>query len=214
MKRKGFTLIESMIVIFIIGLLSVIATIGYGHASRQKKLEKAIQRVDNRIDYMRGAALFGEEVEDEYPCGYGVALEKGGSEVISISTDGISRLDILSQGESCDEGLSDEAVDLKENNLGDENVSSLGSIKIEKIEESNGSDVKCLSLIYSAPRGSSYYCISDGVSCPPASCFLDVFSVDLEPEYFKVTASLNEGGISGLKEFKILPSGNIEEILE
>jgi general secretion pathway protein H len=52
----GFTLIEIMIVVFIIGLVSAIAVVTFGGNSRDTELDKEAERLDALIDYAREQA--------------------------------------------------------------------------------------------------------------------------------------------------------------
>jgi general secretion pathway protein H len=52
----GFTLIEIMIVVFIIGLISAAAVITFGGESRDTELDKEAERLDALLDYAREQA--------------------------------------------------------------------------------------------------------------------------------------------------------------
>ena len=52
----GFTLIEIMIVVFIIGLISAAAVITFGGESRDTELDKEAERLDALLDYVREQA--------------------------------------------------------------------------------------------------------------------------------------------------------------
>jgi general secretion pathway protein H len=53
---SGFTLIEIMIVVFIIGLISAIAVVSFSGDSRDTELDKEAERLDALIDYAREQA--------------------------------------------------------------------------------------------------------------------------------------------------------------
>ena len=52
----GFTLIEIMIVVFIIGLVTAIAVVTFGGDSRDTELDKEAERLDALLDYAREQA--------------------------------------------------------------------------------------------------------------------------------------------------------------
>ena len=55
-RSHGFTLIELMIVVFIIGLVSAAAVLIFGGNRRDTELEKEAQRLDTLFDYVREQA--------------------------------------------------------------------------------------------------------------------------------------------------------------
>jgi general secretion pathway protein H len=55
-QAAGFTLIEIMIVVFIIGLITAAAVITFGGDRRDTELDKEAQRLDALFDYVREQA--------------------------------------------------------------------------------------------------------------------------------------------------------------
>ena len=55
-RSVGFTLVEIMIVVFIIGLVSAAAVITFGGQSRDSELDKEAERLDALLDYVREQA--------------------------------------------------------------------------------------------------------------------------------------------------------------
>ena len=55
-RRAGFTLIEIMVVVFIIGLVTAAAVITFGGDRRYSELDKEAQRLDALFDYVREQA--------------------------------------------------------------------------------------------------------------------------------------------------------------
>lgn len=55
-NSSGFTLVEIMIVVFIIGLISAAAVITFGGQSRDTELDKEAERLDALLDYAREQA--------------------------------------------------------------------------------------------------------------------------------------------------------------
>ena len=55
-RSAGFTLVEIMIVVFIIGLITAAAVITFGGEQRDTELDREAQRLDALIDYVREQA--------------------------------------------------------------------------------------------------------------------------------------------------------------
>jgi general secretion pathway protein H len=55
-RSTGFTLIEIMIVVFIVGLITAAAVISFGGDSRDTELDKEAERLDALLDYAREQA--------------------------------------------------------------------------------------------------------------------------------------------------------------
>jgi prepilin-type N-terminal cleavage/methylation domain-containing protein len=70
-KNSGFTLIEMMIVMAIIGILSATGFMGYQSAKRNAALRAAQREVATVIRLAQGYALQGKTQGDITPCGYG-----------------------------------------------------------------------------------------------------------------------------------------------
>ena len=225
-QRQGFTLIESMIVLFIIGLLSFIGAIGFGKVNRQKMVQQAAYRISTDISASRDYSVFGKQVSGKYPCGYGVSLKKGGGEIKNVYTSGsgLDRVSTMEQDKTCDELIDNKEVELRESPVDDPNNFSLGKTEIDQTQlYQKGAPVSanegygCLVLLYSAPRGKMFYCTGSASSCPPAKCTFQIFSesgLNNKSDYFSAVITLTEGANAEKSYLKIYPSGNSETITE
>jgi len=221
-KNNGFTLIEAMVVLFIIGLLTLIAGIGYGKANRQKMVEQAAGRIKTELDHTRDYAIFGQAVGDGFPCGYGVAVGKGKNEIKDIFTSAadLDRSAASDADKTCDELINGKEVTLS--NISSEQLllSQGGIAKIKQSDRffraSSEININCFVVLFSAPRGQSYYCESTGSSCPPSSCSFAIFSEDSSSSnpknshYFYSTLTVTESILSSEGYLKMYPSGNTE----
>jgi len=208
-QNLGFTLIEAMVVVFIIGLFSLIAALGYGTATRQKILDQAGRKISSALDRARNYSIFGQKVGedagDKYPCGYGISIENGKSRIEKIYTSW-DRLNAINTDTTCDEVIkSGSGNNIQFENTGDDSGSDLEGVMVEKITNSSGADVNCLTVLFSVPRGMSYYC----TTCPPKNCSaLQTFS----EEIFTSTLKINQEGSSSENKayVKVYPNGNVE----
>lgn len=74
-KNKGFTLVELLIVIFIIGLLSAILVVNIRKGEKQYQLQLAAQEIAQNIRKAQDMALTSFRYEGEVPYNYGVFFE-------------------------------------------------------------------------------------------------------------------------------------------
>ncbi len=180
-KESAFTLIEAMVVLFIVGLLSMTAALGYGQMSRDKAMEQASQRVGQQLSQARDYAVFGKEILKDpsntnssfFPCGYGVTFSTGnvsgndnGSDLSLLYSSDKDRIGTMDSNQSCDEAIiNGGATNLAENTVDEADyVSSstdklvhLKNVKVESIEDNLGNKtIGCLTVLFSAPRGGSY----------------------------------------------------------
>jgi len=215
-KNKGFTLIESMIVVVIIGFLTAISTFGFTQAERQKKLEKAAQRVGNNLDYVRNASFFGEKIGEQFPCGYGLSIGVDNQKIDTFGTVGLDKLERLNANESCDTAF-EEKVTIEKKDFKTADTKSLEEVRIQSIKKEGTIDVNCVHFIFSSPRGNSYYAEDASLGCDSNSRDLNfnIFTTDANPEYFEVTFSLEKGfGDPQTKVVRIHPSGNLEDVVD
>lgn len=194
-KDQGFTLIESMLVLFIIGLLSAIAGIGYGVANRHKMVELASKKITSGLDATRDYAIFGQEINGKYPCGYGIALGRNQNAVQAVYTSGTVMIDgenvsvdregALGKDLTCDELISSAQNGGQLISLA--TTDTLDSLSFDKVKIGNinqvfnnspGANQGCLVVLFSAPRGLPYYFNDTSNDCPPAgaSTRLQLFS--------------------------------------
>jgi prepilin-type N-terminal cleavage/methylation domain-containing protein len=182
-KIKGFTLIESMIVLFIISLLSTVSGIGYGIANRSKKIEQAGRKINTEIDATRNYAVFGQEVNGKFPCGYGIILNKNQANKIgiiytsgSITYEGqtveLTREGAMEKDFTCDQLINSALNDNQAINFsssGNDNFSSSDNTlvvsSLSHIIADSEDTVKCFAVLFSAPRGAAYY-FADSANCP------------------------------------------------
>lgn len=78
--RGGFTLIEMLIVIVIIGLLAMIAVSSFGSARKQARLDIALETIMSTMKEQQGKAKTGRQVVDDSTGGqmlcYGLVFQK------------------------------------------------------------------------------------------------------------------------------------------
>jgi len=184
-NSQAFTLVESLVVLAVIGLITAVAALGFGEATRQKMLENASRKIQGQLSKARDLSIFGEEVTIDnitmYPCGYGVILKKGSEDgdsgaIIPVYTNNNDRIFTVDQNTTCDEEFlarnpekpSSNQVSLKinsniDNELLDLNKeqSAIKEIKIKTPEEVNVGGGQCAAFLFSSPRGGAYYAILD-----------------------------------------------------
>lgn len=222
--NSGFTIIESMVVLFIIAVLTGIAAIGFSKANQNKLAEQASRRASIETGRVRNDSFSGLKINDIYPCGYAISFKKGEQSPNELflsytSSSDLNRLRTISENLLCDEKIKDQDVLLSNMSVDYSDDLKLGNVYIEeasKFEENVNvnENIDCLTLLFSAPRGGSYYCTSSSNNCPPSQCHFNVFTEINSPksDYFQLIVSTQRsftGGISK-KLLKIYPSGNVE----
>lgn len=215
-NKKGFTLIEAIIVIFIIGLLSFIGAIGFGKVNRQKKVQRASDRINTEVGNNRDYSLFGRETNNKYPCGYGVAIRKDQQEIKEFYTSGadLDRGGALASNKTCDELIENKNIELGVSSGIDPARTSLDGVNVQAIDQIIGSKVSqeasCFMIMFSAPRGKSYYSLSNSGSCPPTNAVFEPFSEvgSLNSNFFLATLIYREGSNTALSCLNLYPSGN------
>lgn len=240
-NKKAFTLIESMVVLFIIGLLSAVAGIGYGIANRSKKIEQAGRKITSELDATRDYAEFGQEVDGKFPCGYGVALSKGQRLVQGVYTKGtvnvngtdveLSREGAMEEDLTCDELIdsarnSNQGIGLAVIPTNGSDDLSFSSVTIENLNhvENNvsGGSLGCVVVLFSVPRSAPYYYSDSSPNCPleNGSAKFNLFTENIsgagpkDSNYFLTTLNISEGLSSSTGRHKTLPSGNGELVQE
>lgn len=223
MKNKAFTLIESMIVIFIIGMLTAIGAIGFGKVTSQKILQQATNRTSDSVKTNRDYSVFGKIISSQYPCGYGLALQQNAGQIKEVYTSGsgIDRVSAMENDKSCDELVDGAEVDLGVSSETDPANLTLGKAVVEgmhRIENGQVADAgdgpKCLVLLFSAPRGKAYSCTSSGDTCPPSKCTFEPFSEGqtADSNLLMVSMKLLEGNATDRSCLTLFPSGNSQVV--
>ncbi len=219
-QNQGFTIIESVVVLFIIGLLTVTASIGFSRANREKIVDQASRKVNAELGKLRDSSFLGQKVNEIFPCGYAISLQKDAVNdnktfgLLYTSGEKMDRLSVIDEDKICDEKINNISVSLGHiPNVPSADV-NLGRARISKIDGSKlglSNDLSCLTILFSAPRQGSYYC-TDGGSCPPSSCTFKPFSGD--NKYFDITFSNTDGVTDpAIKVLRISPSGNTSTLV-
>lgn len=204
--------------LFIIGLITTLAALGFSKANRQKQLDSAARVVKSAISNARDYALFGQEVEGKYPCGFGVVLNKDSGESSGIKTvyvQNADRIEVMETDNTCDDKVKGSSVKLAVMD-GQEEQEWADSVLLTGIKNISGGAESCSIILFSAPRSGSYYCSCD--ACPPTgdtNCACSVFSDDsgeLNEKYFQTEFEIVEGILSDTLSQKIYASGNTEEV--
>jgi len=219
---QGFTLLEAMVVLFIIGLLSLTVAIGYGKASRQKMIEQSSGKISAELTAARDYSVFGQKIGESYPCGYGVAIGKDKNKIEGIYTSGdnMDRVGAADQNKTCDELIDKQQIALSAMPTDDQKSLSLEKASVARIDQVNSNiisdpDLGCLVVLFSAPRGMVYYCSGSGSSCPPNSCTFNVLAENSSlGDYFLTTLFVKEGFSQTKGYVKTYPSGNSEFLAE
>lgn len=234
--NKGFTLIESMIVLFIIGVLSAVGAIGFGKVGRQKMVQQASNRIGTEISNARDYSIFGKQVNEKYPCGYGIAIKRMEPDVnnedkkiwnVYTSGDRVNRVETMADNKTCDELIDNKEVDLGESPVDDPNNLSLKPALTNESQkyQKSGSNIipigpangyGCLVVLFSAPRGKMFYCSGSGSACPPNKCVFQPFSESdlIYSDFFQISVLLTEGNNNEKGYLRVYPSGNSDFVTE
>jgi len=218
MKNKAFTLIEAMVVLFIIGMLTVIGALGYGKVTRQQMLQQATGRASDDVRANRDYSVFGKVIDSKYPCGYGVALQQGANQIKEVYTSGsgVDRVSAMEADKSCDELVDGVQVDLGVSSEADPASLALDKATIEEMHRiengqvaDGGSGPKCLVLLFSAPRGKAWFCTSSGSVCPPNKCSFGAFleGQTADSNLLMLSLKLSEGSVTDRSCLSFYPSG-------
>ena len=74
-KNAGFTLVETLVVVFIIGLLSTILIVNWRQNEKQYQLQMAAQEIVQNIRKVQGMALNGSRYNNQIPFNYGLDFD-------------------------------------------------------------------------------------------------------------------------------------------
>lgn len=217
-QNRGFTIIESVIVLFIIGVLTITASIGFGRANREKKVDRASRKVSSALNRMRDSSYLGQEINQKFPCGYAVSLAKDQKNFQVKYTNELDRIGLIDSDEICDEKIINKNVALagigeiySPNDLELEvpiSPDATTSTTISDIIDSKGNSINCLTILFSAPRQGSYYS-SDCVNSPKFVSLTD----STDPKFFDVTFKTSDGMLEASKQIRLFPSGNTSTLV-
>lgn len=219
-EKKAFTLIESMVVLFIIGLLAAIGAIGFGKVNRAKMLQLASSRIGFGVGQARNYSIYGKDIgSNVYPCGYGIYIKKGDSNFKIVYTNALNRVDAMNQDKTCNELIDNKNVTLGELTVDDSSDLSLGNVSVDYLNGIVPPEDDCAVILFSAPRGGAYYCSGKGSGeCPssPSECVFKVFNDgnDSTPNKVDTKLKISEGINTDSASLEIYSSGNTELIQE
>lgn len=81
-KKRGFTLIELIVSISIIGLVTTLSVANYRRGSNSGELTMAIQDVVSEVRKVQGYTMALKEHNDTFPDGWGIVFQKDSSEIV------------------------------------------------------------------------------------------------------------------------------------
>jgi type II secretory pathway pseudopilin PulG len=219
-KSEGFTIIESVIVLFIIGLLTVTASVGFSRANREKIADQSSRKMSAELGKLRDSSFLGQKVNDIFPCGYALSIKKDDVNddksfwLAYTSGSRMDRLSVIDDDKICDEKIKDLSIELSSVPGTSPLDVSLGKARISNIDGSTlglSNNLSCLTLLFSAPRQGSYYSTDCAASLPANFTFKE-FSGD--NKYFEVTfIATDRFALPATKILRISPSGNTSVVI-
>jgi len=144
-KRKAFTLLEMLIVVFIIGFLATLTLISFNSIRKTAQLNLAIDSVNNIFNSTRNGARYGkEEIENKSSC-WGLWIKKDESRQTQIR----QFTSKYNKGnDSCE--IEKEPTEFKNNNLFKEEKIELKSIT--KKEGNKETETEELVIMFKPPK--------------------------------------------------------------
>ncbi len=221
-KEKAFTIMEVVIVLFLIATLSTISALGFSKASRQKKIDEAGRTIRSGLGLVRDYALFGQTVSttggDIMPCGYALSVGKDQnlSTGLYTSTPGLDRISVMDIDKTCDQVMQEKTFALTDLKLDNQTWNS--SVKVDSLVR-DSVPYDCVAFLFSAPRGGSYYCASLTSKCPPTNGsfsggdFVCHRFSDTDNKPFEITLKSDDKLLADSTKWRVYASGNIEEII-
>lgn len=214
-KLEGFTIIESVIVLFIIGLLTATASVGFSRANREKLADQSSRKMSAELGKLRDSSFLGQKVNEIFPCGYTLSMKKddvndGQSFWLGYTSGSrMDRLSVIDDNNICDEKIKAPPIQISSIPETSPLDVSLGKARISKIDGSAMGilgDPNCLTILFSAPRQGSYYSTECAASLPANFTFQEFSG---ENKYFDVTfIATDRFAIPATKILRISPSGN------
>jgi prepilin-type N-terminal cleavage/methylation domain-containing protein len=97
--RRGFTLIEIMVVMAIIGVITAVTIVSFGSGKERKAVEGQARKVAAAIREMQNYALTGKQVGSNVPCKFGPGSAMSGDIIVPLRYS-------YRTGTSCSAGMS------------------------------------------------------------------------------------------------------------
>ena len=218
-KNKAFTVVEVVVVLFIIGLISSLAALGFSKAKRQRLLYETGRIIKSGVSNARDYALFGQEEEGKYPCGYGLAVSKDSEVARILYVSSQDRITAMESDQTCDEYIASPSIPKLKAMSSQEGQSWTSNVAVATIgsEGFSAPNNNCAVVLFSAPRGGAYYCDCPG-NCDfgnDTDCDCRVFSDtgdSVNENYYNIGLKLEEGILTDSANWRVFASGNVEEV--
>ena len=145
-NNKGFSFIEVMIVISIIGIMSAVGMVGFNSSKSKTRLELSQRTLTAAIKLAQSYAIQGRVQESQVPCGYGVVFTSTAEFRIFYN--------ISSAGKDCQEINAEPTLSNFKYNAGTSRLIDL--FKLEKDVFLDSPVFVNSGVYFSTPRASAY----------------------------------------------------------